>query len=223
MIVQHDHFLDLAGMLKQIQGFYLQFETEESAKRKSALVDIIHSLNNDGIEGTALISGSLSMGMSVRTEEEDSDIDLFFSWQTSRFLNHYEIHNMFYDEIYKQLWYNVKIDFSVPFDIEFIKLSLSEFQAASYDYIGKFYAKYKSCQPVTDSLLPLVERLDELRQQNFVFDQYLKTSALHGFHWERSFGKYHERLLQRGISIPDEESIREKVFIEMYYLCYGDS
>ena len=219
-------------LLQKIREFYLVHKTEESKRRDRALTEIRDELNGMGIESVLLIGGSLAAGMSIKAEDENSDIDLMYvgdvnsfhavGWKrdapSAYFNGQYFIHCGLEEE----LGYPVHVDYFEDGDLPYIRRTLSGMQGGSIITITEdlsklaiFYSRYKWSVPLSNALDPIIKQIDALRATNEEFDRSVRQTNLGTDFWGRSFDRYHQRLFQRDIEVPEGQLAIEQKFLEL--------
>lgn len=224
-------------LLRKIREFYLQHETDVSKMLRAGLVATEHELNDLGCRVAFLVGGSLAMGIAVET----SDIDLFYISAAGAFddlLSKEDeegyictepedvIKRIFHKKIVRHheidiLGYDDSLTLAGNISQKVLCGERLSSEGSELWRLAHLYAHYHTHRPLSRQMDPVIEHLERIRHTHPDFDSIFKgyisrdTYPYPGSRetWQASFEKYHERLGERGIPVPDEQKAIETTFL----------
>lgn len=226
--IEKEIILSSKAKLDEIRTFYLQHETETTKKIIDVFEKIVQEWEVDGENATVLFGGSVGFG---QTTNETKDIDFVYIGdnpaQFRKRIGSNEIIEIFknegilledldYDEIDIQLVeaFLEKEKNGTDFPSELCENNSLEMFSYSFE---KFLSHYWIGRPLDKRFEHLFNQALELEENDIVkqLKSTLGTSVNHldQESFANSFVKYHERLQNRGISIPAEIIQLEKEII----------
>lgn len=201
-------------LLTKLRDFYRQYETEESKKRVQALKEIETDLNDEGLEATIFVNGSLGFGMS----EKKSDIEFIYVGDTSLYSSNDELEEEIGRRVEEKLGYKIEMDINGICDLNKVQAQLKNPEDNFWELI-KLYKWNKIDLPLNDSNNPLIMKIERLRDSCLPLNNalnnngYIPDKSL----YRRSFAKYNARLEKRGIELPEDIKSTLKEFANYFF------